>query len=42
MRTEYQDLQCTDLYRLPMRTTLVPYPDAASARAEERALSPYF
>ena len=25
-----------------MRATIVPYPDAASARAEERALSPYF
>ena len=42
MRNEYQDLTCTDLYRLPMRTTLVPWPDAASACAGERALSPYF
>ena len=42
MRSEYQDLNCTDLYRLPMRTTLVPFPDAASARAGERALSPWY
>jgi len=42
MRSEFQDLKCTDLFRLPMRSTLVPYPDAASARADERALSPYF
>ncbi|MBE5787725.1 MAG: DUF4981 domain-containing protein [Clostridiales bacterium] len=42
MRTEFQDLACTDLYRLPMRTTSIPYPDAESARRGERALSPYF
>ena len=42
MRTEFQDLQCTDLMRLPMRTTFVPYPDVKAARADERALSPYF
>ena len=42
MRTEFQDLFCTALRRLPMRTTLVPYPDAAAARADERALSPYY
>lgn len=42
MRTEFQDLNCTDLYRLPMRTTYVPYPDKASARRNERMLSPYY
>lgn len=42
MRTEFQDLNCTDLFRLPMRTTVVPYPDAAMAQAGERALSPFF
>ena len=42
MRTEFQNLNCTDLYRLPMRTTMIPYPDLSSARAEERAASPYF
>ncbi len=42
MRTEFQDLNCTNLYRLPARATLIPYPDAASARRGERALSPYY
>ncbi len=42
MRTEFQDLNCTNLYRLPARATLIPYPDAASARRGERGLSPYY
>ena len=42
MSTEFQDLNCTDLYRLPARATLIPYPDAESARRGERALSPYY
>ncbi|MBQ4639120.1 MAG: DUF4981 domain-containing protein [Clostridia bacterium] len=42
MRQEFQDLNCTSLYRLPMRTTLVPYPTEDTARRGERALSPYF
>ena len=42
MRTEFQDLNCTNLHRLPMRTTFVPYPDLVAARLNERALSPYF
>ena len=42
MRTEFQDLNCTNLFRLPARATLIPYPDAASARAGERAASPYY
>ncbi len=42
MRTEFQDLNCTNLFRLPARATLIPYPDAASARLNERAASPYY
>ena len=42
MRTEFQDLNCTQLFRLPSRATLTPYPDAASARSGERGLSPYY
>ena len=42
MRTEFQDLNCTNLCRLPARATLIPYPDAASARLGERAMSPYY
>jgi len=42
MRTEFQDLNCTSLNRLPMRATFVPYPDIQSARLGERALSPYY
>ena len=42
MRTEFQDLNCTNLFRLPARATLIPYPDTASARQDERALSPYY
>ncbi len=42
MRTEFQDLNCTNLYRLPARATLIPYPDAESARQDERAMSPYY
>ena len=42
MRTEFQDLNCTDLFRLPMRTTVVPYPNASAAKTGERAASPYF
>ncbi|MBR6809163.1 MAG: beta-galactosidase subunit alpha, partial [Clostridia bacterium] len=42
MRYEFQDLNCTDLYRLPMRTTFVPFSDEKSALTGERALSPYF
>lgn len=42
MRTEFQDLNCTNLFRLPARTTLVPYPDAASALANERGASPWY
>ena len=42
MRHEFQDLNCTDLYRLPMRTTFVPYPDIETAVGGERAVSPYF
>ena len=42
MRTEFQDLNCTGLNRLPARATLIPYPDAAAARLGERALSPWY
>ncbi|MBQ9196942.1 MAG: DUF4981 domain-containing protein [Clostridia bacterium] len=42
MRTEFQDLNCTDINRLPARATLIPYPDAASARRNERGLSPWY
>lgn len=42
MRYEFQDLNCTDLYRLPMRTTIVPYPDEERALLGERAFSPHF
>ena len=42
MRTEFQDLNCLHLNRLPNRATLIPYPDRDSARRNERALSPYF
>lgn len=42
MRTEFQDLNCLCLNRLPMRTTIVPYPDAKTAAAHERGLSPWF
>ena len=42
MRTEFQDLNCTNLYRLPARATLIPYPDTESARQDERAMSPYY
>ena len=42
MRTEFQDLTCTHLRRLPMRTTLTPFPDAAAAWAGERAASPFY
>ena len=40
--THYQDLDCLHVNRLPNRTTLVPFADAASARAGDRAASPYF
>ena len=42
MRHEFQDLNCTELYRLPMRTTFVPFSDEKSALTGESALSPYF
>ncbi|MBQ8160895.1 MAG: glycoside hydrolase family 2, partial [Clostridia bacterium] len=42
MRTEFQDLTCTNLFRLPQRTTVVPCPDAHLAAASQRTLSPYF
>ena len=42
MRTEFQNLNCTNLFRLPARATLIPYPDAASARMSERGASPYY
>ncbi|MBQ6951992.1 MAG: DUF4981 domain-containing protein [Clostridia bacterium] len=42
MRYEFQDLNCTDLYRLPMRTTFVPYPTEEMAMQGERSFSPYF
>ena len=42
MRTEFQDLNCTNINRLPARATLIPYPDAASARRGERAASPWY
>ena len=42
MRTEFQDINCTNLFRLPARATLIPYPDAASARLNERGASPYY
>lgn len=40
--TEYQDLSCVHINRLPNRTTLVPYPDRDSAMAGDRVASPYF
>ena len=42
MRTEFQDLNCLHLNRLPNRASRIPYPDRESARRDERALSPYF
>ncbi|MBQ9263432.1 MAG: DUF4981 domain-containing protein [Clostridia bacterium] len=42
MRTEFQNLTCTHLHRLPMRATLIPYPDRVAARADERAASPWY
>ena len=42
MRTEFQDLNCTNLYRLPARATLIPYPNRETARRGERGLSPYY
>ena len=42
MRTEFQDLNCVHLNRLPARSTLVPWPDTLSARRGERGLSPWF
>ncbi len=42
MRTEFQDLNCTNINRLPARATLIPYPDAASARLGERGASPWY
>ena len=39
MRHEFQDLNCTDLYRLPMRTTNVPYPTEKMAQAAVTMLS---
>ncbi len=39
---EYQDLDSLHLHRLAARTTMVPYPDRASAMTGERAASPYF
>lgn len=40
--TEYQDLDCLHINRMPNRATLVPYPDQVSAMSGERASSPYF
>jgi hypothetical protein len=37
--TEYQDLSCVHINRLPNRTTLVPYPDRDSAMAGDREFS---
>ena len=42
MRNEFQDLSITALNRLPMRTTLIPWNDEASALAGERAACPWF
>lgn len=42
MRTEFQDLNCTNINRLPARATLIPYPDVALARRGARALSPWY
>ena len=42
MRNEFQDLSVTALNRLPMRTTLIPWEDEASALAGERAACPWF
>lgn len=40
--TEYQDLDCLHIGRLPNRTTMVPYPDVLSAVSGERSASPHF
>ncbi|MHC1785924.1 MAG: glycoside hydrolase family 2 TIM barrel-domain containing protein [Christensenellales bacterium] len=40
--TEYQDLDCLHIKRMPNRSTLVPYPDRAAAMSGDRAASPYF
>ena len=40
--TQYQDLDCLHINRLPNRTTMVPYPDRVSALTGDRAASPYF
>lgn len=40
--SEYRDLSCLHINRLPGRTTVVPYPDEEAARRGERAGSPYF
>lgn len=39
---EFQDLESLHINRLPGRTTLVPYPDEASALTFSRAASPYY
>lgn len=40
--TQYQDLNCLHLNRLPNRTTMIPYQDENTARRHERAASRYF
>lgn len=40
--TQYQDLDCLHINRLPNRTTMVPYPDRTSALTGDRAASPHF
>jgi beta-galactosidase len=40
--TQYMDLDCLHISRLPMRTTMIPYEDAAQALTFQRAASPYF
>ncbi len=42
MRNEFQNIGITSLKRLPPRTDIVPYADEETARADVRALSPWF
>ena len=40
--TQYQDLNCLHLHRLPNRTTIIPYKDEHTARQQEREASAFF
>jgi beta-galactosidase len=40
--TQYTDLDCLHISRLPMRATMIPYRDAGQALTGQRAASPYY